>query len=345
MSNRYLRISLLVCYSLCAMEESEHKSLPSPLKTLAIAGALSAFYSEDGQFLIIDAKNAVGRTMAVRKTTDYEGGINIPLPPHCFISTISPDNYAITADNYNPLIKWNITNGAHEAMSELTAGAAFARYDKSGQQLLFSRQGKIFLLDLASNKIVKKIEREAYHATAAWNPADAHQVGVSLQKANYCDSEWCIWDLVADKIRTLATIAPRILGNIMTYNNTGDSLVSGNLGQFVKCDTQTAAIVYYSVDGRKSNQPFQDGNQLNSASVVPGVGTRLFAGANKNRLVYCDMDDISQSFVCNPEPSNTTNDIKALAINSSRKELAINTVNATNESVVKILTIKSHIKL
>lgn len=323
------------------MENPPSKIVPSTFKTLAIAGALKIFYTDDGHSLVVDAHNGVGNTIAVRNTENYEQGVNISIPPNASIITLSPDYYAITTDLIHPLVKWDIYTGQHEIVSEQTLGAAIARYDTSGQRLVFSNDQDAFLLDLKSNKIVKKMiaDNNTEVVGLACNPLAKDEVGISFARKNDAGTEWGLWDLIADKMCKLTTVMPHLTSTIQ-FDTNGNALVCGALDQFIHCTIKTGLLTYYALNGEKRDWPFKSqDNSLFSASVVPGRGTVLCAGSEKNRVVYCDMNDASQSLMFNPAPHNTSNVITAVAIHPSGKQMAVATVDDKNESVIKILSL------
>ena len=249
----------------------------------------------------------------------------------------------------NPLEKWDIHTGKHEMLSDLTQGASCVKYDKTGRRLIFSKfgHGDVFLFDLLGNRIIKKITNNIAHAPClAWNPVEDNQVGIASNESHWRNSKWCLWDLIANEACMLATIEPKMTSSIQ-FSSDGNSLVCGARDQFVHCDTKTKALTYFALNGKKSDQPFKLSNDysLYSASVVPGMGAKLFAGTSHNIVAYCDMDEPSRSFLFNPEPSNQSNEIHAVAIHPAGRQMAVGTVNDRMESVVKILDINPHPEL
>jgi hypothetical protein len=342
MNKHLLLISLLFCFYLPAMENT----IPAVLKTVQIAGGKRAFYTRDGNYLVMEAYNGVGNTMMVKKTPQYEEGTSIPLPPRTSIADVSPENKAITTDTVNPLMLWDIHNGAHWKLSEETQEAACAKYNKTGNLLAFNNRKGISIMDVKSSKILKVLENSVL-TEFNWNPTKESEIGIcAMQGGSWNDTKWRVWDFVTgNDAQDLATIKNLPITSYPKYSNDACSLVAGADSQFVQYDFKTAVLAYYNLKKEKSATPFPaTGSPLYSASLVPGAGTRVFAGTVANQVVYADLDEPQNSFIFNPEPGHIADPVFALAIHPSLGHMAVSNLDAKDNSVVKILDIRAHIK-
>lgn len=341
--NNFLLITLLISSFVNAMDNPSQKIFPATLHTLQIAGSKVAFYTPDGTHLVVDAKNAAGNNITVRNVQGYEQGINIPIPPYYTLATVSPENTAITVDAQDAL-SWDIRTGSSVSLPEVKC-AERVKYDKCGNRLAFSNIEGINILDVKSNKIIKILENTA-QCSFDWDPSNESQIGVcaTIDGCRF-NTQWSIWDIVAGKTRDLVTIKDLSITSDIQFSNDGYFLVCGASSQFVQCNVNNAALVYYSLNGKKDSHPFKkDGRSLNSACFVPGTGTRLFAGTFDNHVAYCDMEAPENSFVFNPMQNCKTNEICAVAIHPTAGQMAAGSFDDHDKSVMKIFDISAQIK-
>lgn len=268
------------------------------------------------------------------------------MPPRTFIADVSPENKAITADTINPLMLWDINNGAHWQMSDVTQGASHAKYNKTGKCLAFDYPQGVCIFDTTSNKIVKVLPNSSV-AAIDWNPTKESEIGIcAMQGGSWNDTKWRIWDFVTGKdAQDLAIIKNLLITSYPKYSNDASSLVAGADSQFVQYDFKTAALAYYNLKKEKSAMPLPTtGSPLYSASLVPGTGTRVFAGTVANQVVYADLDEPQNSFTFNPEPGHTADPVFALAIHPTVGHMAASNLDSKDNSIVKILDIRAHVK-
>lgn len=349
--NYKINILFLCCgfILLHAMDKPAIQVVPPLIKSFAIPGNIQSqmVYTPNGQLLIATVHESPKKNiLRLIKTDDYTQATDIPmLPAASYIVDVSPDNqYVVTANDMGRLHRWNIDVEYVEAIAN-TQQAGNAQFDVSGKRLMFSAPDGVYVLDLASETIMHKlVNAEACSANFAWNKLNNNEAALCYLGDNWKNTKWGIWDLVANKVRPSATIAPELTGSF-SYSNDGQSLVASAVNQCVQCDTKTAALAYYALNGAKSSTPFPtaNGKSLYSSQLLPGVGIRFFAGTDNNEVVYCDTDDTCQSFIF--KPSETTDPILALAINPQGKQLAVPTKNNQNQYLLKIYDITKRTRL
>ncbi len=349
-ANKMNKVLILACISFVstrAMEKPNIQVFPPLLKTLTVGGAINSqmVYTPNGELLVSNVHlSETENIMKIIKTAGYTDATDIVVPsPLAYITDVSPDSqFVITADALSELRQWNLNVEDQVALSH-TKEATEAQYDISGKRLLFSNPYGTYLLDLTSNKIIKSLDATYQSADFCWHPTHAEQVGISTVGQNWQNSQWGIWDLVADKVRTLTTVPIETTGGTY-FTNDGESLIATAVSQSVTCDTKTAALMYYSLHGAKSNNPLKGNNKsLYASQFLKGNGIRFYAGTDNNTVVYCDTQDTTKSFMFNAESGDTSNTIYGLAMNADGSQLAVPT-QQRNQNVVKIFDVSSQKK-
>lgn len=329
-----------------AMDKPTIQVVPPLIKSLPIPGNIQSqmVYTPDGQLLIANVHESPTKNiLKFIKTDNYTQATDIVMPsaPSYIVDVRSES--VITADNMGPLHRWHI-NDEHDESIAHTQEAGNAKFDTAGKRLMFSTPNGVFVLDLESNTIIQKLENsDACSADFVWNIHNQNEVGLCYMGDNWTNTKWGIWDLVANKVRPLATVGPQLTGNF-SFSNDGQSLVAGAANQFVQCNVRTEALTYYALNGVKSNKPLNTfGTAVYSSLLLPGKGVRFFAGSARNRVVYCDTDDTGQSFVFNPAPSDTSNSILAIAVNlsSDNTQLAVPTQNSQKQNLLNIYDVST----
>lgn len=345
------KVIVLVCISfvsLQAMDKPDIQVIPPLVKTLNVKGAIypQMVYTPNGQLLVATVKTQSQNSMKLIKTAGYTDATDIKmLSALANITTVSPDSqFVITGDGLSELNQWNLAVETHVVLPH-TKDATNARYDISGKQLMFSNPCGTYLLDLNSNQIVRSLGETYQNADFCWHPTHADQAGTSTLCNNRENSQWDIWDLAADKVRPLATLPlPVDTKDSLFFSNDGESLQAAVDDQCVSCDTKTAALAYYSLNGIKSSNPIKRNNKfLYAPQFLKGNGIRFYAGSDENTVVYCDTEDTTKSFMFNPESGNASNIIYALAMSPDGNQLAVPTQSG-NKNLVKIFDVSSQKK-
>ncbi len=336
-----------------AMDKPIIQVVPPLIKSFQIPGNIQSgmFYTPDGKHLLANVHISPTKNVLQLIKTDYYTQVtDIPMSSApSYIVDVSPDSeYVVTADDMGPLHRWNI-NDEHVEPIPYTQQAGNAAFDMNAKRLMVSTPDGVYVLDLASETIIHKlVNSETCSANFAWNVCNTNEAALCYLGDDWKNTKWGIWDLVADKIRPLATVTPQLTGSF-TYSNDGKSLVAGALNQYVQCDIKTAALAYYALNGAKSTMPFPtaNGKSLYSSQLLPGNGMKFFAGTDNNEVAYCDTDDTSQSFIFNPESSDTTDPVLAIALNLSQfcKQLAVPTQNDQNQYLLKIYDLSRQTRL
>lgn len=344
------KVILFFCISfvsLQAMDKPDIQVVPHLLKTINVGGAIDSqmVYTPNGQLLVANVKTQSQNIMKLIKTAGYTDVTDIEMPSALtYITTVSPDSqFVTTADALSELRQWNLNVEDSVALPH-TQEATEAQYDLSGKRLMFSNPYGTYLLDLNSNQIVKSLGKTYQSADFCWHPTHADQAGISTVGDDWKNSQWGIWDLVADKVRTLTTVPIETTGGTY-FTNDGESLIATAVSQTVTCDTKTAALTYYSLHGAKSNNPLKgDNKSLYASQFLKGNGIRFYAGTSNNTVVYCDTQDTTKSFMFNPESGDTSNTIYALAMSADGNQLAVPTQSG-NKNLVKIFDVNAQTRL
>ena len=345
MKNKFFLVLVLISSYIAAMENPEIQVVPPLLKTFKMPGAINSkmVYTPNGEFLIANVRPSQTKNiMKIIKTNGYTDVTDIDMPSSLdFITDVSPDSqYVLTANELHALRQWNINIEDSTGLPH-TQEAGNAKYDRTGKRLLFSNPSGTYILDLTSNEIIKSLVSATYNsADFSWHPTNPDQIGISTLGQDWQNSQWGIWDLVADKVRTLTTVPVQTTGTL-TFSKDGNSLLATAVDQCVQCDTKTAALTYYALNGAKSSNPIKGNNKsLYASQFLKRDPISFYAGSDKNTVVYCDTDDTAKSFTFTLELDDTIDTIYAMAMNADGSRLAVPS-EVKKENVIKIFDVSA----
>lgn len=359
MNNRFLFTSLLVCYYIAAMDNPSGMQCltPSIIKEFSVPEVYSMTYTPDGKkFLVSQYLNNKIR-ITPYNTPDYTPETNehghvhtIDLPANAGILAVTPDSkeVIISVAANNTLTKVNLATRQEQSMNIQTIQAQSAQYSADGKSLLITIDGGVEVIDLhhpRENAVGVFEENKIYNV--AWNPVDPFQVGMVISDSITTVAQWSLWDIRTKAPQNLVQVPIQATTNIQ-FNNDGTSLIAGASGQVVVCDRAKAAAVvaYYSLNGKKSDNPYPVAttDTLLSPVVMPGPGTRMFFGDVANKIIFCDVDNSENSFAYTPLPEGYFWG-PILALSPDGKQMAAtNYLGGKDKSQMQILDVSGYIQ-
>ncbi len=340
----YFTIAFSVATSI-SMDQPLTHTKPSLIRTLDIAGSEQAFYTPDGNNLIIRAHNGAGNEMTIcNAIQEYKKRFTVSLPPYTRIADASPDSTnVITLDVQEPILQWNIQRASHAVLSQKTKGATNARFNREGNLLAFSNEEGACILDLASNTVIAKMEMSSANTVVAWNPANNAQIAASSESQDP-HTQWWLWDWQTGEEKHLADLATELTAPI-EFSDDGNLLVAGAADQFIVCNIKTAALAYFNLQGKKAGTqplPIERKEMPYAINFVPGQSHAFFAGSSSNEIIYCDLDDDRNSFTFRPQANERKTFIKAIAVHPNGKILtAGNAQGGADPSMVQLWDISA----
>ncbi len=354
------RIFSLIFVSNCVVamnNPAEMKALtPSIIKEFPVPGLIDMQYTPDGKKLLVNQCSGGNALITLYDTSDYtpetneDGKIHTIQLANANIMTVTPDSkeVVIGVGENNLLARVNLKTRQQQSMSIQTVAAQSAQYSADGKKLLITISGGVSVIDVEQpNQNAVGVYQEKKNFNVAWNPVNPWQVGISVNDSavNQVNSQWSLWDIRTPNPQNIVVVPPQ-LTTCLEFSNDGTQLISGAMGQMVVCDTKTAALAYYSLNGKKSNQPnpVEGEHFLLSPVILPGEGTRMFVGDAGDKIYYYDLEQPENFFSYIPLPQDYLWG-PILALSTDGKQMASsNYLGSKDKSRMQILDVSGYIQ-